>query len=163
MTRNHNRKPRCCDAAEGERLKADALALLEARRELFVLRGRRALLQKMLDGDGTATAYDVWALMELPAGIDPRCLGSVPGRLGYDRIIGPDGFVRCTRREAHARWLQRWRLIDQEKARCWLATHPDMPDPADVDQGDGAQRVLFPTNSANEPGTAVAAAAPGME
>jgi hypothetical protein len=52
--------------AEGERRKADALTLLQAQREVFVRRGRRALLEAMLDGDGTATADDVRDAVKLP-------------------------------------------------------------------------------------------------
>ena len=131
--------------AEGDRLKADALALLEARREVFIRRGRRALLQTMFDGDGTATADDVRAAVTLPADMDPRCLGTVPGRLGYDRIIRPAGRIRTRRPEAHARWIDRWALADQAAALRWLADHPDLPDPG-ADQGDGQQRVLFQTH-----------------
>jgi hypothetical protein len=133
------------DQAAGDRLKADSLALLEARREVYVLRGRRALLRAMLDGDGTATADDVRAAVDLPADMDPRCLGTVPGRLAYDKIIRPDGRAKTTRAAAHARWLERWALIDRAAALRWLADHPDLPDPS-ADQDDGHQRVLFTTH-----------------
>jgi hypothetical protein len=133
------------DQTEGEAIKAQKLAALEARREVYVLRGRRALLRAMLDGDGTATADDVRATVDLPAGMDPRCLGTVPGRLGYDRIIRPAGRIRTRRPEAHARWIDRWALADQAAALRWLADHPDLPDPG-ADQGDGLQRVLFQTH-----------------
>ena len=148
--------------AEGDRLKAAALALLEARREVYIRRGRRALLAAMLTGDGTATADDVRAAVDLPADMDPRCLGTVPGRLGYDKIIRPDGRTKTTRAAAHARWLERWALIDRAAAVRWLADHPDVPDPA-ADQGAGSQGFLFPIQPTNEPGATVAAAAPGME
>ncbi len=149
--------------AEGERLKADAHALLEARREVFVLRGRRALLTVMLGGNGIATADDVYAAVELSADLDPRFLGAVPGRLAYDSIIRPVGFVRSTHPERHASWLQVWELADQQKALRWLADYPDLPDPGTDDQGAGSQAFLFPLNPTNEPGAAVATVAPGME
>jgi hypothetical protein len=152
-----------CGTAEGERLKADVLALLEARREVFVLRGRRALLAAMLDGNGTATADDVRAAVELPSSIDPRSLGPVPGRLAYDKIIRPVGFVRSTRPERHASWLQVWALVDRAAALRWLDAHPDRPDPGADDGGACSQRVLFPIEPKNEPGTVAATAAPGME
>jgi hypothetical protein len=130
--------------AEGERLKADSLALLEARREVFVLRGRRALLTAMLNGDGTATADDVRAAVELPPDIDPRCLGATPGRLAYDRIIQAVGFIRSTRPERHASWLQVWSLADRAASLRWLDAHPDLPDPGADDQAAGKrQTVLF--------------------
>jgi hypothetical protein len=143
---------------QGERLKADALALLEARREVYIRRGRRALLASMLAGDGTATADDVRAAVELPADMDPRCLGTVPGRLAYDRIIRPDGRLKTTRAAAHARWLERWALADRAAALRWLADHPELPD-LDADQGDGHQRVLFDTQETATPTGTTAGAA----
>lgn len=152
------------DHTEGERRKADAHALLEARREVYVSRGRRALLRSMLDGDGRASADDVRGTLDLPPELDPRCLGAVPGRLAYDRIIASDGFTRSTRPEGHARWVQVWRLLDRAAAEQWLADHPDLADP-DEGEGpaDGSQRLLFPIQSTNDTGAAVAAAAPGEE
>ena len=143
--RKIKRKPCCDGTAEGERLKVDALALLEARRQVYVCRGRRALLAAMLEGDGTATADDVYAAVELPAGIDPRCLGSVPGRLAYDGIINPAGFVHTTRPERHASWLRVWALVDRAAAVRWLVDNSDLPDPIDQSEGAaGSQRALFP-------------------
>ena len=68
-------KPRCAGAAEGEEIKAEKLAMLEARREVYVRRGRRAMLETLLR-NGTATADDVRAEVELPSDIDARCLGT---------------------------------------------------------------------------------------
>ena len=73
----------CC---EGELLKREALTLLEARREVYVLRGRRALLGALLCS-GTATADDVRDAVELPPGINPKLFGSVPGSLAKAGII----------------------------------------------------------------------------
>ena len=145
-----------CGTAEGERLKQDALRLLESRREAYVRRGRRALLTAMLDGAGIATADDVYAAVELSPGTDPRCLGSVPGTLAYLKIIRAVGFVRSTRRERHASWLQVWELADRPGAEGWLATHPDLPDP---DEGDKQQGVLFSTQETATPTGAAAGAA----
>ena len=58
--------------------------------------------------------------VELPPDFDPRCLGSVPGRLAYDRIIEPAGFSRSTRPETHCRWVRVWRLADRGAAERWL-------------------------------------------
>ena len=143
---------------DGEKLKADALALLEARREVYVRRGRRALLRAMLAGDGRASADDVYDAVKLPADLDPRCLGSVPGRLAYDGIIQPAAFVRSARPQRHASWIQIWALVNREKALRWLEDHPELPDPVDYDQGDGTQRFLFPVYPTNEPTPTVAAA-----
>jgi len=131
------------DQAEGERRKGAALALVEARRGVFVRRGRRALLRAMLAGDGRACADHVREVVELPADMDPRCLGAVPGRLAYDRIIAPAGFCRSTRPEGHARWIQVWELADRAAAERWLRDHPDLPDP-DFDRApEPRQTALF--------------------
>jgi hypothetical protein len=142
-----NSKTKCnpcrCGTAEGERLKADSLALLEAWREVYVRRGRRAMLEVLLRL-GTATADDVRSAIELPPGIDPRCLGSVPGVLAYAKIIRAAGFVRSARPERHASWLQVWALADRNKAMRWLADHLDLEDTFEQSEGVAAsQGFLF--------------------
>ena len=133
-------------SAEGDRRKVEALAMLAARREVYIRRGRRALLDAMLAGNGTATADDVQAAVELPSGIDPRCLGSVPGRLAYDGLIEAAGFTRSTRPETHSRWVQVWRLADRAAAEQWLQERPDVPDLGADDAGAAiVQRPLFAT------------------
>ncbi|MBI5863435.1 MAG: hypothetical protein HZB38_02765 [Planctomycetes bacterium] len=124
--------------AEGERRKLSAHALLAARRELYVLRGRRALLAALLDR-GEATADDVRRAVALPAGIDPVCLGVVPGDLARAGIIERVGFATTARPEAHARPVSVWRLADRSAALAWLAAHPDRPDapPAETDAAPG--------------------------
>ncbi len=114
--------------ADGEARKLDAHALLEARREVYVLRGRRVLLQRLLDA-GEATADDVRDAVELPDRINPVCLGVVPGPLARAGIIERVGFVESRRPDAHARPVSVWRLADRAAALTWLAAHPDRPDP----------------------------------
>lgn len=123
---------------EGERRKTEAHALLEARRELYVLRGRRALLEAMLSNPNVeATADDVRAAVELPPDIDPVCLGAVPGPLARAGIIRRVGFTATARAEGHTRPVTVWQLADRAAAYRWLATHPDRPDPADnAEAGD---------------------------
>ncbi len=159
MTRNRHTPD--AGRGDGEAAKAAALALLEARREVYIRRGRRALLQAMLDGDGTASTDDVRAVVELPPGIDPKLFGTVAYRLVYDRVIRNAGRTKTTRAVAHGRWLELWELADRAAALRWLVDHPDLPDPAD--QAAGSQGFLFPIQPTNEPGAAGAAAAPGME
>jgi len=120
--------------ADGEALKCNAHALLAARREVFVLRGRRALLWRLLD-TGEATADDVRDAVELPDEINPVCLGVVPGTLAKAGIIERAGFVTTARAEAHARPVSVWRLRDRAAALAWLATHPDRPNPAGSERG----------------------------
>jgi hypothetical protein len=148
------------DQAEAERRKAAALTLVETHRDVFVRRGRRALLQAMLAGAGKATADDVRQALELPAGMDPRCLGAVPGRLAYDRVITPAGFVRSARPESHGRWVEVWHLADREAAEVWLRDHPDLPDPGDDGGQDleTRQGVLFGPQETEAPTGATAGA-----
>ena len=129
-------------AAEAERRKLCAHALLEARRELFILRGRRALLTALCDR-GTATADDVRAVVELPPEVNPVCLGTVPGPLAAAGIIEADGFAKSTRPESHARPVQLWRLADRAAALAWLRDHPDRLDPA-PEAEPHAEAFLFP-------------------
>jgi hypothetical protein len=151
MKCNNNCKPCRSGMTEGEKQKADALALLEARRKVYVRRGRRALLSAMLAGDGTASADDVYAAVELSPGIDPRCLGSVPGRLAYDHIIRPAGFIRSARPERHASYIQVWELADHAAAERWLLDHPDLPDPIEESEGIDRQGTLFDTQETATP------------
>jgi hypothetical protein len=105
-----------------------AIELLESRRLVFVNRGRRALLLRLLTGE-PATADDVRAVVELPETIDPVCLGAVPGSLARAGIITRAGFVATARPDAHARPVSVWSLADREAALEWLRGHPDKPDP----------------------------------
>jgi hypothetical protein len=146
----------------GERLKADALTLVADRRAVYVRRGQRALLTALL-AVGQATADDVRDALDLPPGIDPVCLGAVPLALARAGIIRRVGYSPTCRPTAHARPVSVWTLADRAAAMRWLDTHPDLPDPGDDDQEACSQRVLFPLEPTNEPGAAVAAAAPGME
>lgn len=121
-------------ALEGERRKLSAHSLLAARREQYILQGRRALLLTLLR-QGTATADDVRAAVELPDEINPVCMGVVPGTLAVAGIIAADGFVKSTRAESHARPNRVWRLVDRAAAVAWLHMHPE-PCFADPDAGE---------------------------
>jgi hypothetical protein len=115
-------------AAEAERRKVSALSILAARREALIRRARRALLAALLAGNGTATADDVRSAVELPQGVNPKAFGAAPGELATAGIIAGDGFVKSTRPAAHARHVQRWKVIDRAAAVVWLAIHPEFPD-----------------------------------
>jgi hypothetical protein len=129
---HHTRRPGTPQPTEGERRKLEAHEQLEARRELHILRGRRALLQRLLDV-GEATADDVRRAVELPAEVNPVCLGAVPAPLAYAGIIERAGYAVTSRAEAHARPVSRWRLVDRAAAIRWLDAHPDRADPEPED------------------------------
>lgn len=127
------------DRAEGARRKDDELERLAKLRALHVLRGRRALLSAML-AHGTATADDVRAAVDLPARVNPVCLGAVAPPSAKAGIITLAGFAQTSRPTAHARPVSVWRLSDRAAAERWLAENPDQPDD---DQGDRVQTTLW--------------------
>ncbi len=125
--------------------------MLAHRRDFYVLRGRRALLVALL-GTGEATADDVRDGLDLPAGIDPVCLGAVPLALVRAGIIRRAGYAPTCRPMAHARPVSVWTLADREAAERWLRNHPDLPDLVDDGQGDGKrQGVLFDSQKTATP------------
>ncbi len=107
---------------DGDTLKQNALKLLEAERRELALEGRRALLNALLKR-GIATADEVYAGVELPPGVDPRCLGAVPGPLVKRGIITSLGYTKSKRPGRHASPVQMWQLKDRTAALAWLATH----------------------------------------
>ena len=144
--------------AEGERRKADALALLAARRETTIRRAHRALLAALLRS-GVATADDVRAAVELPPGINPKLFGAVPSTLARAGIIRRAGYATTGRPAAHARPVTVWALVDRAAATRWLADHPDLGDLDDDDQAGLHQGLLFDNQETATPtGTAAGAA-----
>lgn len=109
---------------EGERRKNEAHDLFAATRAGLLLSGRRALLYLLLNHD-TATADDVRAAVEIPAGINPTCLGAVPGVLARAGIIRRVGYVASGRPEAHTRPVGVWTLADTLGAIQWLRDNPE--------------------------------------
>jgi hypothetical protein len=121
------------DTREGERLKNEALCLLEDYRQDYIRRARRALLERLL-ASGTATAdHVVESLEPVPDGIDPRFRGAVPKDLVRAGIIRRSGFIASTRPARHASIQTVWELADRAAALAWLADNPDLPD-SDLDE-----------------------------
>ena len=92
---------------EGERRKADALTLLETRRQAFVRGARRAFLARLLAA-GSATADDVRESVELPPGIDPNLFGCVPSVFARLQVVRFVGFDVSRRPARHAGLNRRW-------------------------------------------------------
>ena len=117
------------DYADGKRRKRMAHATLAEHREIYIRRGRRALLMAMLSNvDGTAIADDVREAVPIPSNVSPKLFGAVPSALVEARIIRADGYRNSSRPNAHSRPVTIWRLIDPEAAHEWLAGNPDEPD-----------------------------------
>lgn len=126
----------------GMRRRDAAHAVLETRRESVIRQARRVLLTVLLER-GEATADDVYAGITVPSGVDPVCLGCVPGPLARAAIIAATGrYVRSSRPIRHASDIRVWRLVDRDAAEGWLRDHPELP-LAD-DQRSAHQRVLWP-------------------
>ena len=60
--------------------------------------------------------------------------------LAYRRIIRPSDFIKSTRPERHASYIQLWELADRAAAERWLADHPDLPDPMEEREGVAVAR-----------------------
>jgi len=109
----------------GEAKRDAAHAKLEAKRDLIILRARRAMIETALQ-DGEATADCVHHVLgELPAGIDKRCLGPVGRGLALAGIFCEAGMEKSRRAERNASRLIRWKVCDREKAVKWLRDHPE--------------------------------------
>lgn len=93
------------------------------RRRLLVLRGRRALLSKLVK-TYLATADDVRKAVWMPPNIATQCLATVPRPFVVAGIICRIGRVRSTRPKAHRRTVAQWALKDRAGAIRWLADHP---------------------------------------
>lgn len=111
---------------QGARRRDAAHDLHHQHRDRILRRAQRVLLLTLLER-GTATADDVRDAIDLPAGIDPVCLGAVPTPLARAGIICRAGYVGTTRPAAHARPVSVWMLADRAAALAWLHSHPDLP------------------------------------
>jgi hypothetical protein len=121
--------PRTVDGrSDGERRRDAAHDLHRRYRDTLIRRAQRVLLRTLLER-GTATADDVRAGIDLPAGVDPVCLGAVPTPLARAGIIRRLGYAETTRPCAHARPVSVWELVDRAAAEAWLIAHPDVPPP----------------------------------
>lgn len=110
---------------DGEQRKDAVLEYHETANAAVVVRGRRAFLAALLT-KGEATADDVYAAVDLPAGVDPRCLGAVPKGFVRAGIVRAAGFVESARPERNAGIIRRWELVDRGGAERWLAENSDL-------------------------------------
>lgn len=105
---------------EGEALRDTALAILRARRADLIRSCTIAALRIALER-GEVSADDVRAVVEIPDGMNPKCIGAVFLDLACDAIIRRVGFRKSARRVAHARQLSIWRIADRDAATARLA------------------------------------------
>ena len=127
---------------EGERLKQGALDALESCRQAILVKGRRALLRRLL-ASPTATADDIRKAVDLPEGMDPRVFGDVPAPCAAGDHPGDRQFCSIGSARPPCGWLRVWELADRAAAIAWLATHPEAPAP-----GPGGQLPLFDADPA---------------
>jgi len=146
---------------DGEQRKADARRLLAERRRLYLLRARRALVERAVAVD-TATADDVREAVELPPNINPSLFGAVPGPLVRAGIIRPGPRVASERTPRRTGANRLWILKDLGAALRWLADNPDRPDP---EPGPGEQALPVSVNPKpkNGPSSTRTSVEPGVE
>ena len=97
-----------------------ALDHLRIRRADLIRDCTAAALRVALDR-GEVCADDVRALVPIPLDISPKLMGVVFKDLAGAGILRRDGYRSSTRKEAHARPLTVWSLIDAAGAAAWLA------------------------------------------
>jgi hypothetical protein len=103
----------------------------DTRRERALLRARRGLIRAALDR-GEANADDAFEAARLPADLDPRCLGAVPGPLAQAGVIRRVGYSTQRRAGANGRPAPVWAIENRAAAIDWLSTHPDPgPEPGE--------------------------------
>jgi hypothetical protein len=143
---------------EGGRRMDAAHALLEARRDVLIIRARRALLLRLLEAD-TATADDIAERIgPTDPSIDRRWLGTVPGALAIASIIRRVGYTKSARPIRHASVIAVWELADRAAGLAWLARNPDLPESED---GNGVPCLATPKPPSPAPLT-VAVAQPSL-
>jgi hypothetical protein len=142
-------------SAEGERRRDHALRLLRERRAVLIRRVQRAFLALLLDR-GPSTTDPVRTAVPIPAGTDPRLVGSAIRQLAELELIYRSGLSRSMRPEAHGRDLPLWAIADREGALAWLNLHHELPEPNPepgeqlflfdhpINQGTGAESAGFP-------------------
>ena len=74
-----------------------------------------------------ANGLSLGIAVEVPAGINPKLYGAVPGPLARAGIIAADGFTKTSRPTAHARPITGWQLANRQKAERWLEVNSDLP------------------------------------
>src|SRR5947207_1946352 len=93
--------------------------LAVALREVDLLRRlERAFLLRLLE-HGPDTSDAVRGLVPIPAGTDPRVVGSAVRGLAEQVLITSVGRRKTRRGIAHARKLDVWQVTDMAKARRW--------------------------------------------
>ncbi len=123
-----------------------------------VVRRARGLFLLDLLANGTATADDVFDAVDRPPGVDPRCLGAVPGPLVRAGLIRAAGRVSSVRPGRHRALVRLWTLTDRAAALRFLI---DLLGLGDADRGQAASTTS--NDSINAPAPAVAAAGADTE
>jgi len=113
----------------GEERRDAVLDYHETANAAVLVRAKRAFVSALL-AKGEATADDVYAAVDLPAGVNARCLGAVYKRFKRAGIIRAAGVVESARPERHAGIIRRWELVDRGGAERWLAEHSERSEPA---------------------------------
>ncbi|MDA1050610.1 MAG: hypothetical protein O3C40_09030, partial [Planctomycetota bacterium] len=113
----------------GSDRRGEAMALLEARRSIYLTRCQRATVSMLLATTAnTISADDIRSKVDLPAEVDARLIGAAIRGLSRAGIIRPVGITTSTRPERHAGILRTWELQDRAAAVQWLRENPNVAD-----------------------------------
>jgi hypothetical protein len=118
--------------ALGEARRDVALEQLRDCRPMLIRRVQRTYLVLLLDR-GPSTIDPVRALVPLPTEIDPRLVGAAVRQFAALLLIHRAGLSRSVRPQAHGRDLPMWAVADRAAAVAWIASHPELPEPAAED------------------------------
>ena len=100
----------------------------KSERTRYIRQAQAIILRRALSGE-FASADDVWQLLPVPEGMDPRVMGDVFGGLVRAGLITHVRHERSPRRERHGGFHQTWRIADAVAAKAYLT--------ALVKSGDG--------------------------
>jgi hypothetical protein len=125
---------------EGERLKFEKTGIVARRRRVWTRRVGRALLTHLMEHQ-TGSTDDIRGLVDAPADAGTAFWGAAVLGLRLGRIITAVDRVVSNRPSRHACEIRCWRLaVEHAKAKHWLDTHPDLPDPEPGnDDGDAEE------------------------
>lgn len=103
--------------ADGERRKADGIALAAGCKEDLIAAGKLAMLDALLSSpDGTASIDDATADLSAQFKDGGRWRGAVTRSLAMRRIIAVDSVIKSDRPSRHRGYVTRWQLRDRDKA-----------------------------------------------
>jgi hypothetical protein len=135
QTQSSRRSKPAPTAVDGFGRRDEAVERLHRKHPVLVRRLQRTFLALLLR-DGPRTTDAPRLLAPIPFGVTPKVAGAaiLPLPIVFG-LIAPDGVpVASNRPMAHGRKIQRWKIRNRRAALSWLKAHPELPEPAGVNQ-----------------------------